>query len=265
VIVCNQPGCQLTLLGGIAEQLEIIEGGLEPVIRPDLGIELAELRAERLRFRKAPEPPMVVKAMRGNGLGLFSRYSASILRYAPSLSCTRSLARRSYRLRWKVCAQLKARCTSQIMRTSVGAICSSSGDTGGELKMKSSTSRRACSTRCWSWVRSSVSARWAWPKSMPLNSRKSIGSSRDKAQFQDPRGCHLLSRVTHSPLLGKVVPRKTRTIINNTNAMRERFILIPRYTCKRRLIAALLLRVMPAQTRSAHFHSPRGPGATSDG
>src|SRR5205823_7793896 len=43
---------------------------LEPVIGPDLGVELAELRAERLGFRKAPEPPMVVKAMRGDGLGL---------------------------------------------------------------------------------------------------------------------------------------------------------------------------------------------------
>jgi hypothetical protein len=70
VIVCNQPGYQLTLLGGIAEQLEVVEGGLEPVIRPDLGVEPAELRAERLGFRKAPQLTLVVKAMRGDGLGL---------------------------------------------------------------------------------------------------------------------------------------------------------------------------------------------------
>lgn len=70
---------------------------------------------------------------------------------------------------------------------------------------------RARSTRSWSWVLRSVSARCAWPKSIPLNSRNSAGSSRGTAQFHGPRGCQRSSRVTHCPNAG-VVANDTRRI-----------------------------------------------------
>src|SRR6266487_4698050 len=62
VVLIDQAGHQLALLGDLAEYLEIVARGLEPVIRPDLGVELRKPFVERAGLRKAVELTVKIEA-----------------------------------------------------------------------------------------------------------------------------------------------------------------------------------------------------------
>jgi hypothetical protein len=70
VVVRDHPRHQLALPGGIAQELDVVHRGLEPVVGPDLGVELRRPVPERLRFGKAPEGVVVIEPMRRDRLRL---------------------------------------------------------------------------------------------------------------------------------------------------------------------------------------------------
>ncbi len=63
-------GHELLLCLHIAEELNVVDGRLKPVICPDLGVELPELVAKRLRLEETPERSVMVEPMGCDRLGL---------------------------------------------------------------------------------------------------------------------------------------------------------------------------------------------------
>ena len=62
---------QLLLSLRVAEKLDVIDCRLQPVVRPNLGVELPEPVPERLGLREAPERDVMIESVRRDCLGLF--------------------------------------------------------------------------------------------------------------------------------------------------------------------------------------------------
>ena len=70
---------QLLLSLHVAQELDVVDRRLEPVVRPDLRVELREPVAERLGLLELPEGAMMIQAMWRDRLGLLQVVGQSFL------------------------------------------------------------------------------------------------------------------------------------------------------------------------------------------